>query len=157
MTDEARRPGGLPRDIGAGVLLIALGGFGLLATGDLAITEGDGIGPGLMPRGVAALLAAVGVVVTLAGIATRSDRIHLGALRGPVFVLGAVVLFAAMVRPLGLAVAGPVAVIVAALADPDSRPVEILVFAAVMTALCVGLFKYALRLPIPLAPALIGY
>ena len=157
MTDGARRPGGLPRDIAAGVLLVALGGFGLLATGDLAIREGDGIGPGLMPRGVAALLAFTGVVVALAGIATRSDRVRLGSLRGPVFVLGAVVLFAATVRPLGLAIAGPVAVIVAALADPDSRPVEILVFAAVMTALCVGLFKYALRLPIPLAPALIGY
>ena len=105
MTDGARRPGGLPRDIAAGVLLVALGGFGLLATGDLAIREGDGIGPGLMPRGVAALLAFTGVVVALAGIATRSDRVRLGSLRGPVFVLGAVVLFAATVRPLGLAIA----------------------------------------------------
>jgi hypothetical protein len=34
---------------------------------------------------------------------------------------------------------------------------EAIVLGAVMTAVCVGLFKFALGLPIPLAPWLIGY
>lgn len=155
MEDERRV--GLPRDLGAGLLLIAVAAIGGLGTGDLSMAEQGGIGPGLMPRGVSLLLALVGVIVTVLGIASRTETVRFGSLRGPVFVLGSVVLFAATVRPLGLAIAGPLAVVVAAMADRDSKPLEVLVFAAVMTVFCVGLFKYALRLPIPLAPVLIGY
>jgi hypothetical protein len=72
-------------------------------------------------------------------------------------VLGAVALFAAMIRPLGLVVAGPLAVIFAGAADRDSRPVELVIFALVLSASCIGLFKYVLGLPIPLAPFLLGY
>ena len=156
-TGSAEKRGWIPRDIGAGAFLLARAAVGYFGTQDLTATESGGIGPGLMPRGVAMLMAIVGVVVVLAGIATRQDRVRFGSLRGPIFVLGSVVVFAATVRPLGLAIAGPIAVIIAALADPDSKPLEILVFAAVMTLFCVGLFKFVLRLPIPLAPVLIGY
>jgi hypothetical protein len=151
------RPGWVPRDIGAGLLLIGLGATGYFGTADLATSADSGIGPGLMPRGTAVLMAVIGALVAAAGIATRHDTVRLGTIRAPLFVLGAVVLFAATVRPLGLVVAGPLAVIVAALADPDSRVPEVLAYALVMTLFCVGLFKYALRLPIPLAPFLIGY
>jgi len=151
------RPSGLPRDLGAGLLLILVAAIGVFGTGDLSMSESGGIGPGLMPRGVSLLLGLVGIIVTLIGIASRSTRVRFGAVRGPVFVLGSVVLFAATVRPLGLAIAGPLAVVVAAMADPDSKPLEVLIFAAVMTVFCVGLFKFVLRLPIPLAPMLIGY
>ena len=34
-------------------------------------------------------------------------------------------------------------------ASPETRPVELVVFAVVMTAFCIGLFRYALGLPIP--------
>ncbi len=156
-TAAAEPRGSIPRDIGAGALLLTLAAIGYFGTRDLAATDSGGIGPGLMPQGVAMLMAIVGVVVALTGIATRHDRVRLGSLRGPIFVLGSVVVFAAAVRPLGLAIAGPIAVIIAALADPDTKPLEALVFAAVMTAFCVGLFKFVLRLPIPLAPVLIGY
>lgn len=131
--------------------------IGLGATGDLTMGDGGGIGPGLMPRGVSWLLALVGWVVLLAGFSTRSEAVRLGGLRGPIFVLGAVVLFAATVRPLGLAIAGPSAVVVSALADPQSKLREVVIFTVAITAFCFLLFKYALRLPIPLAPILLGY
>ena len=151
------RPTGLPRDLGAGLLLILVAVIGVLGTGDLSMAESGGIGPGLMPRGVSLLLGLVGIAVTVIGVASRSARVRFSSVRGPVFVLGSVILFAATVRPLGLAIAGPLAVVVAAMADPDSKPLEVLIFAAVMTVFCVGLFKFVLRLPIPLAPMLIGY
>ncbi len=34
-------------------------------------------------------------------------------------------------------------------ASADTRPKELVVFAVAMTALCIGLFRYALGLPIP--------
>jgi hypothetical protein len=54
-------------------------------------------------------------------------------------------------------VAGPLAVIIGSFASDEVRPIEAIVFGIVMTAFCVGLFKFALGLPIPLAPWLVGY
>ena len=37
------------------------------------------------------------------------------------------------------------------------RLVEAVVFGLVMSAFCIGLFRFALGLPVPVAPWLIGY
>ena len=60
-------------------------------------------------------------------------------------------------RPLGLAVAGPLAIVIGACASDDVRWGETILFGALMTAFCIGLFKFALGLPIPLAPWLLDY
>ena len=65
---------------------------------------------------------------------------------------GAVVVFAFTIRPLGLVVAGPLCFIVAALADRDTRPVEVVVSAVIATLACGFLFKDLLNLPIPFDP-----
>jgi putative tricarboxylic transport membrane protein len=110
-----------------------------------------------MPKLVASLIAVMGILIMLVGLSPSADRLQSMTLRGPIFVLGAAVVFAASIRTLGLAVAGPLTWIIAAMADPESRWVETVLFALLMTAFCVGLFKYALRLPIPLAPFFLGY
>ena len=53
------------------------------------------------------------------------------------------------VPPLGLIVAGPLAVMFSSLADKDTRPVEVVIFAVVMTLLCGLLFKELLQLADP--------
>jgi hypothetical protein len=67
-------------------------------------------------------------------------------------VLAGVLVFAATIRPLGLVVAGPLAVIVSALADKDTRPVEVAILAIALTMLSGLLFKELLGLPIPFDP-----
>jgi putative tricarboxylic transport membrane protein len=79
------------------------------------------------------------------------------SVRGPLLVLGAVVAFGLAIRPLGLLIAGPLAIVIAALASDEVRWKETLAFGAAMTVFCIGLFKFALGLPIPLAPWLLGY
>ena len=147
----------LSRDLLAGLFLIAFGVAAYVGLSDLATRDNGNVGPGLVPKVSAVLIAGLGVVIAIAGFLPSAERLQRGAWRGPIFVLGAVVMFAMSVRTLGLAVAGPLAVIISAFADKDSRPVEVLVFAAIMSVGCIALFKYALRLPIPLAPFLIGY
>ena len=85
------------------------------------------------------------------------NRLEAWSVRGPLFLLGAVVVFAATVRPLGLAFAGPLAVILASLADRDTKLKEVVPFALLLSAACILLFKYALRQPIPVAPLVLGY
>jgi putative tricarboxylic transport membrane protein len=79
------------------------------------------------------------------------------SIRGPVLVAVAMVAFGLTVRPLGLVVAGPLAIVIAALASNEVRWVETIVVGLLMTIICIGLFKFALGLPIPLAPWLLGY
>ena len=73
------------------------------------------------------------------------------------FVIGAVVAFGLAVRPLGLVVAGPLAIMIGAIASDEVRWKETLVVGVGVTMFCIGLFKFALGLPIPLAPWFLGY
>ncbi len=142
----------MPVNLVAGLALVALGVAAWVLGADLPGSTGPMLGPGSLPRGVAAIIAGLGVVITVAALLRPERETVRWSLRGPVLLLGAVLLFAVMVRPLGLAVATPVAILVGAAASRETRPVEIVVFAVLLTAFCVGLFRYALGLPIPVAP-----
>ena len=109
----------------------------------------SGIGSGLLPKVVSVLVGAFGVVLLLQGLVVFGDRLERRSIRGPVYVLASVLVFAVTVRSLGLAVAGPLCFIAAALADRDTRPVEAVLSAVVATLVCGFLFKELLSLPIP--------
>ena len=148
---------GFNQDVGAGLFLIAVAVIGILASSGLRLTLPSGVGPGLMPRATSLILGGFGLLFVIQGLTTLGPRLEAWSLRGMFFLLGAVAVFAASVRPMGLAVAGPLALIIAAMADAETRLREILPFAIVLTAICIVLFKYLLRQPIPLAPFLLGY
>jgi putative tricarboxylic transport membrane protein len=146
-----------PRDIGGGLLLVALGLFGLYNSWGLTTGTPRQLGPGMVPQSLSVLLAIVGVVLAVTGFFAAGPALERWRLRGPLFILGAAVVFGLVIKPLGLLLAAPLAIAIGGLASPATRAIEIVIFGVVMTAFCVGLFKYALALPIPLAPWLIGY
>jgi hypothetical protein len=80
----------------------------------------------------------------------RSGWLEARGLRGPFFIVAGILSFAITVRLFGLVVAGPLAMIIGGYATPEVREKEIIIFAAIMTAFCVGLFRYVLNLPIPI-------
>jgi putative tricarboxylic transport membrane protein len=141
-----------PLDFGGGLFLLGLAVVGYIGAFNLPYGHMNSIGSGLLPKSVAILVGAFGLGIMLQGLFIEGDRLESWGIRGPIFVLGAVLVFAFAIRPLGLAIAGPLCVIVAAMADKDTRPVELVIFSLIMTALCVGLFKFILRLPIPVFP-----
>jgi putative tricarboxylic transport membrane protein len=158
----------VPRDVAAGLTLIAIGAFAVLSTGELPLGTARQIGPGMFPRALAWLLVAIGALVALAGLRARGGQGWQPTRpRGVFFVTLAIGLFALTVRgvdlggvafpALGLVVAAPLAILVAGVGSHETRRGEILVFAVAMTALAVVLFKVLLGLPIPLAPWLLGY
>jgi hypothetical protein len=141
-----------PLDFGGGLFLLAIAAVGYAGAFDLPFGRLSGIGSGLLPKVVAVLIAGFGVLLLIQSVLSRGDALERWAIRGPFFVIGSVVVFAMTIRTFGLAVAGPLAVIVSALADKDTRVFEIFLFSIVMTAFCIGLFKFMLRLPIPIFP-----
>ena len=146
-----------PQDAAGGVFLILLAIFALWQGADLSAGTLGQIGSGMLPRALAVLTLLCGVTLVVESVLTRGAGLDRWGVRGPVFILGAAVAFALAVRPLGLAVAGPLVVMVSAMASRETRPVETLVFGTVITIFCLLLFKFALNLPIPVAPWLIGY
>ena len=145
----------LRQDLFGGLAVIAVAVFAYWLARKLPSGAAGGMGPGALPKGLALLLGALGLA--LLANAFNGEPAARWTIRGPLFVLGALVLFGATVRPLGLAVAGPLAIAAAAFASSEARWRETLIYGAAMTAFCVALFKFALGLPIPLAPWLLGY
>lgn len=151
-----------PRDFYGGLVLIALAIIAIWASGDLPGTHGFAFGPGTAPRLFAGLLAIVGALVALSGLLVDGPPIERYAVRGPAWVLLAILAFAGMIRgvsigpvtipPLGLVPSTFAAFLVSIFGSTEMRWVESLIAAVVMTAFCVGLFVYLLQLPFQLWP-----
>ncbi|HEX2536797.1 MAG TPA: tripartite tricarboxylate transporter TctB family protein [Pseudolabrys sp.] len=147
-----------PRDFWGGVALIALAVIAFWATRDLGGMQGVAFGPGTAPRLFSGLLGVIGCVVMATGLLTDGPPIEKFALRGPAFVLAAIVAFAAMMQgivvpPLGLVLSAFAAFMISISGSREMRWVESLIAAAAMTTFCVVLFSYVLKLPFPLWPA----
>jgi putative tricarboxylic transport membrane protein len=138
-----------PQELAAGATLLGLALFALWAGADLDQGTLRAMGPGLLPRAIAVLIAAVGAALIVLSFLTDGERLERVPLRGPLFVCLGIVAFALTVRTVGLLVAGPLVALVSAAASPETRLKELLVFTVVITAFCIALFKYALNLPIP--------
>lgn len=147
----------LRQDLVGGLVLMGVGAFAFWQSGNLPVGTLGGMGPGMMPKSLAVLLGALGAMLAVQSVRARGGAIERWTLRGPLFVLAAVIAFGTAIRPAGLLVAAPLAIVVGALASKDVRWGETFVFGAIVTAFCIVLFKFALGLPIPLAPWLIGY
>lgn len=146
-----------PREALAGLLLLAMAATGYVGTLGLSAGELSAMGPAMMPQITSIGLALFGLALLAQSVLIDGPSSGVWNLRGILFVFGAVLIFAATIRGWGLALAGPLAVIVSAMADRETRLIEIIPFAAVMTVLSAVLFKWVLGLPIPLLPSLLGY
>lgn len=151
-----------PRDFYGGLALIALAIIAIWTSGDLPGTHGFAFGPGTAPRLFAGLLAVVGALVALTGLFFDGPPIESYAIRGPAWVLLAILAFAGMIRginlgpltipPLGLVPSTFAAFMISIFGSTEMRWLESLIAAVVMTAFCVGLFVYLLQLPFQLWP-----
>lgn len=151
----------------AGICLVAFGLFALYASAELPFFTAGGVGSGLLPRALSVLIILLGGIQLLLTWKQPPESTGAWPIRDMVPVLIGIFLFAVTIRGfdfgafkvpvLGLAVATPLSIFCSGLAAKDARPVELLIFALILSAICVGLFRYALGLSLPVAPWLIGY
>lgn len=162
-----------PSDLAAGLFLLTLAAIGFFGSLSLKFGTLSGIGPGLMPRAVSILVAAFGLLLVVQSFISHGSKLERWSIRGPFFILGAIVLFALTIRgmavpkagggqmqivpALGMLVAGPLAMIFSSFASDETKVIEIVPYALILTAMCYLLFKVLLRLPIPVLPVLLGY
>lgn len=95
------------------------------------------------------LIYALTLIALLVTNVSHPGWLDRSGLRGPLFLVGGLLAFALTVRNVGLIVAAPLLAMISGAASHETRFRELIIFAIVMTALCIGVFKYALSLPMP--------
>jgi hypothetical protein len=143
-------------DTFGGLALVGFAAAYAFAAGNLSITSSLGIGPGLFPMVLAAILALLGTWIAVRGYAGAGGGEKNEEERGPIpyrgmaMIAAGPVLFGFLVVPLGVAPALLVAVFVSAMANPSISLLAALVSAVVLTVFCILLFRWGLDLPLDL-------
>jgi putative tricarboxylic transport membrane protein len=135
---------------GMGLILLSLIAF--VASNDLPGMRGFAFGPGTAPRLFAFSLAALSLAVVVMGLLTPGPYVTKYKVRGVVFIIGAILTFAATIRSLGLVIAAFATIVICAAAAEDVKWKETVVWAVILTAFCSFLFPYGLNLPFQLWP-----
>jgi putative tricarboxylic transport membrane protein len=135
---------------GMGLIFLALVAF--VASNDLPGMRGFAFGPGTAPRLFAFSLIALSMVVVIMGLIIPGPYVTRYKVRGVVFIIGAILTFAATIRTLGLVTAAFATIIICAAAADDVKWRETVIWAALLTAFCSVLFPYGLNLPFQLWP-----
>ena len=141
-----------PRDLYGGIALVMLATVALIASSDLPGQRGFAFGPGTAPRLFSFLLAALGAAVALSGVFAEGPPIEKYKIRGPFFVIIAILAFALIIRQLGLVPSTFLAFMISITGSTEMRWIESLIAAVAMTLFCVLLFVYLLNLPFQLWP-----
>lgn len=160
----ARRHGPVraPQNLAGGLFLIALAALALWLTKDLDQGTLSSMGPAMLPDWLAYSVGLCGLALVVSGFAKDGERLERWSLRGPAFVVAAILAFAMTIRPfdfgpvhipgLGLVVAGPLAIVIAGFATPEARLRPLVILALSLTPFCMVLFGDLLNLPIPIFP-----
>ncbi len=143
------------KDAVAGLLFIAIGlVFGLVGL-DYGIGQLRRFQPGFFPVVVASALVIVGVFTALKGLRTQDDAITGWSPRALV-VLGAVVLFALLIQPLGLLLTVAVTSLIASIAGHHRFDLQAVALAAALGVASWLVFVLLLNVPVRLFPAMFG-
>lgn len=139
-----------PKDFLAGLIFIGVGLAAVLLGREYSMGTATRMGPAYFPTGLGMLLALIGVVVLGRSLLLRGEPIRGLALKPLFLIVGATVLFGALLRGAGMLVALVVLVVVSAYASRQFRWEVSLALAVALAAFSALVFVKALGLPIPL-------
>jgi hypothetical protein len=139
-------------DVQSGLVFIALAILTLWLSRGLRMGVAMRMGPGYLPTMLAYFLIAFGLLTLFLGMRNPEPPTERWYLRPLTAVLAALVVFALGIDALGLFATTALVVLVASVATPDSRPLEVVAIALGLAAFSTALFVKALSLPIPAWP-----
>jgi Tripartite tricarboxylate transporter TctB family len=147
------------KDFWSGLMFIAIGVA--FAWGATAYSFGSAArpGPAYFPFGLGIIMAILGAAILFTSLTIEvegGDKIGDWPIKQGAWILGAVVLFGALIPKIGMAVALPVLIGVASMASGEFRWKEVLANAVVLTVASWGIFIKGLGLTIPLWPSFLG-
>jgi Tripartite tricarboxylate transporter TctB family len=169
-TDKRHTALSFSQDMWASLTVAIIAVVAMVMAGDLDYGSLAEIGPGLFPFALAAILLGLCLALFVQNWRAPGEHVKLPdrkAWRAMACILGGLVVFAVTMRgadlgplhipSLGVVGATPLAILLAGLADPSTRWLQLAGFAVALTTFCAVLFRMLLGLPLPLAPWLVGY
>jgi hypothetical protein len=143
-----------PKDFWSGIMFIAFAAVAMLTARGYSLGSAGRMGPGYFPMLLGGALGVLGLILVARSLVVEGETIgRLRLLPLLVIALG-VCLFGLAIERLGLLIALIAATGVTAFASRDSRPLEVAALAFVLAVFSVAVFVLALRLPLPIWPAL---
>lgn len=139
-----------PQDLGAALVFIAFGLAGACFAKDLALGSGFRIGPGYFPTVLSWMIVGIGVILAVRSVAIDGPGIGDVRLRPLLFIVGTILLFAALIQTAGLVIASLALTVTAAYARREVNLAEALLLGAGLTVFVVAAFVYGLSQPLPL-------
>jgi hypothetical protein len=142
-------------DVLSGLFVLAIAALFLIGGRNYEIGTLEEMGPGFVPMVLGSVLAALGAVLLVQGVATQatSPSVSGNWATGPmILVLGSIGLFALTLRSIGYVAACALVVVISGLAAPDRRMGEILIEAVLLAAISALVFVKAIGMPMPLFP-----
>jgi len=143
------------KDFWSGVMFIAFGLFFALFALKYDFGTAQRMGPAYFPTVLGGILAVIGIVVALTGLGRESadgkvEKFHFPELA---WVLGAVVVYALLLKPAGVVIAIAALVAVSSIASHEFRWKEVVILSIAMAIVTYLVFIWGLKLTIPVLPA----
>ena len=143
-----------PKDFWSGVMFCGFAVVAILAARGYSLGAAGKMGPGYFPLLLGGLLGALGAILIARALVLSGEpvaRFHVVPLA---IVAAAVCLFGVMIEPLGLVLSLAVLTLLSAFAGAQFRLLETVGLAAALIVFSVGVFVYALGLPLNIWPSL---
>ncbi|TWG80996.1 tripartite tricarboxylate transporter TctB family protein [Cupriavidus gilardii J11] len=145
------------KDFASGLMFILVGiGFSWVARGYSMGTAAK-MGPGYFPFWLGVVLALLGVLVLFGSLSTKGeeDKMARWDIKTLLWILGSVVLFGLLLKPLGMVLSVIVLVLVSSMASHEFTWRGAILNTIVILAISVGAFVYGINLQMPVWPAFI--
>ena len=143
-----------PKDFWSGVMFCGFAATALSAARGYSLGSAGRMGPGYFPLLLASLLGALGAVLIGRSILIGGEPVARFHVLPLAVIATAISLFGVLIEPLGLVVSLAVLTVMSAWVGAQFRLAETLALAAALILFCVGVFVYALSLPLNLWPSL---
>jgi hypothetical protein len=138
------------KDVWAGLMLIAIGAGAIFVARNYPFGTALRMGPGFFPVVLGGLLIVFGLAVLAIGLRKGESMTGSWSLRALIILPLSLILFGLLMEYAGFVPAMLVLIVGSATASTEFRFLEVLLFAAGLTALSVAVFVWALGLPYPL-------
>jgi len=146
------------KDFASGLMFILVGfSFSWVARGYSMGTAAK-MGPGYFPFWLGIVLALLGALVLWSSLSAKKEEDQLARwdIKTLLWILGSVVLFGLMLKPLGMVLSVLVLVLVSSMASHEFSWKGAVVNAIVLVIISLGAFVYGINLQMPVWPAFLA-
>ncbi|WP_042886778.1 tripartite tricarboxylate transporter TctB family protein [Cupriavidus necator] len=146
------------KDFASGLLFILVGfGFSWVARGYSMGTAAK-MGPGYFPFWLGIVLALLGVLVLWGSLSSKMEQDSLARwdIKTLLWILGSVVLFGLLLKPLGMVLSVLVLVLVSSMASHEFSWKGAILNSIILVLISLGAFVYGINLQMPVWPAFLA-